>query len=46
VAHRDPGHANWIDTAGHEHGSMCVRWVLAREHPQPVTSVVPLSELA
>jgi hypothetical protein len=27
VAHRDPGLPNWLDTAGHRHGTMGVRWV-------------------
>lgn len=26
VAHRDPGHPNWIDTVGHREGTMCWRW--------------------
>ena len=26
VAHQDPGHPNWIDTCGHEEGTMCWRW--------------------
>ncbi|MEM8893854.1 MAG: DUF1214 domain-containing protein [Bacteroidota bacterium] len=26
VAHEDPGHANWIQTAGHNEGTMCWRW--------------------
>lgn len=46
VAHRDPGHPNWIDTAGHEHGTMAVRWVRADAHPEPRCRVVKLSELA
>jgi hypothetical protein len=46
VAHRDPGHPNWIDTAGHDHGTMCVRWVRADSHPEPRCRVVKLSELA
>jgi hypothetical protein len=46
VAHRDPGHPNWIDTAGHDHGTMCVRWVRADAHPEPRCRVVKLSELA
>ena len=33
VAHRDPGLPNWIDTAGHRTGTMCWRWIGAREHP-------------
>ena len=27
IAHRDPGVANWLDTAGHRHGTVGVRWV-------------------
>lgn len=45
VAHRDPTHANWIDTAGHEHGIMGLRWVRADNHPEPRTRVVKLSEV-
>ena len=26
VAHQDPGLPNWIDTCGHEEGTMCWRW--------------------
>jgi hypothetical protein len=26
VAHKDPGHPNWIQTAGHNEGTMCWRW--------------------
>jgi len=46
VAHRDPGVDNWLDTAGHAFGTMCLRWVRAATHPQPTTRVVKLSELA
>jgi len=47
VAARDPGAAagNWIDTCGHERGTMCWRWVRASEHPTPRTRVVELAEL-
>ena len=45
VAHRDPGHPNWISTAGHEHGTMGLRWVLADSHPEPRARVVKLDEL-
>ncbi|MEE8581400.1 MAG: DUF1214 domain-containing protein [Myxococcota bacterium] len=45
VAHRDPGVDNWIDTAGHSRGTMCLRWIGATEHPDPVTRVVKSSEL-
>jgi hypothetical protein len=42
VAHADPGHPNWISTAGHEHGTMGLRWVLADSHPAPRTKVIRL----
>lgn len=45
VAHEDPGVQNWIDTCGHDRGTMCWRWIRAREHPQPQTRVVPLAQL-
>ena len=45
VAHEDPGHPNWLQTAGHFSGTMCFRWVRAKEHPQPLTRLVRLAEL-
>jgi hypothetical protein len=45
IAHEDPGVDNFIDTCGHERGTMCLRWVRATEHPQPETHVAKLSEL-
>ena len=45
VAHDDPGVPNWIQTVGHDRGTMCWRWVRAQAHPQPTTRVVKLSEL-
>jgi len=48
VAHRDPGHPNWLDTAGHARGTMCLRFVRAASEVQPrtrlhdgVASIVP-----
>lgn len=46
IAHRDPGVANWLDTAGHRRGTVGVRWV----GPDvvdvlPSTTVVPLASL-
>ncbi len=41
----DPGQPNWIDTAGHRRGTMCVRWVLADTHPEPRCQIVPRSDL-
>jgi len=45
VAHEDPGVPNWIETAGHEFGTMCFRWIKASEHPRPRTRVVKLAEV-
>ena len=46
VAHEHLGFGNWIDTTGHESGTMCFRWVRAKEHPKPRTRVVDAGELA
>lgn len=43
VAHQSPGVPNWIQTAGHESGTMCFRWIRAQAHPQPRTRVMKLS---
>lgn len=43
VAARDPGFGNWIDTAGHSHGTMLWRWTGAQEHPVPRTRVIRLA---
>ena len=45
IAHADPGMENWIDTASHHRGTMCLRWVRAAEHPEPTTRVAKASEL-
>jgi hypothetical protein len=36
VSHRDPGHPNWIQTAGHNEGTMCWRWYRLKEGALPV----------
>jgi hypothetical protein len=48
VAHTDPGHPNWLQTAGHAHGAMCFRWVRPESHdpPAPTCRVMKRSELA
>lgn len=43
LAQRDPGHPNWLETAGHRRGTMCLRWVGAKLHPDPTTRVVRLA---
>jgi hypothetical protein len=45
VAHEDPGVPNWLTTDGHAFGTMCFRWIRAKEHPQPRCSVVKVAEL-
>ena len=45
VAAKDPGCANWIDTADHHRGIMGVRWVRADAHPEPLCRVVKTAEV-
>src|SRR6478736_5117752 len=46
IAHRDPGVPNWLDTAGHRHGTVGVRWVGPDvTDVLPSTRVVPVSSL-
>jgi len=42
VAHRDPGCANWLDTAGHRQGYVLFRWMQAADITRPRFRVVPL----
>ncbi|MDF3932874.1 DUF1214 domain-containing protein [Pseudomonas citronellolis] len=42
---RDPGLANWLETAGHPHGTLCLRWVGAQQPVHPSTRVVKLADL-
>ncbi len=45
VAPRDPGHVNWISTAGHHEGRIWFRWFLPVRTPdRPTATVVPLGE--
>lgn len=39
VSHK-PAAQNWIDTAGHNRGTMLWRWTGASEHPIPTTKVI------
>lgn len=45
VAHRDPGVANWLSTAGHQRGVLFFRWFVAATTPAtPTARVVALGE--
>lgn len=46
IAARDPGHPNWISTAGHPRGVLWFRWFLADDTPErPTTRVVPIAQV-
>jgi len=45
VSHADPGHPNWLETAGHVRGTMCFRWINSKEQVHPVTKVVKFADL-
>jgi hypothetical protein len=46
VAHRDPGHPNWVSTAGHPRGRIWFRWFLPSQTPQRVEAqVVAIDEV-
>ncbi len=45
IAHDDPGLPNWLDTQGHDFGTICFRWNRAASHPVPSTRLVDIAEL-
>jgi hypothetical protein len=46
VAPNDPGHANWVSTAGHPRGRIWFRWFCPDATPErPTTSVLRLGEV-
>jgi hypothetical protein len=45
VAHRDPGHPNWIETASHARGTMGLRVVKGRAQPVVEQRVVAFDEI-
>jgi hypothetical protein len=45
VAHENPGVENWLDTCGHDRGTMCWRWIRPERRVTPTTRVVKLAEL-
>lgn len=47
VAHRDPGHPNWVSTQGHRQGLLWFRWFHPDATPdQPLVQVVPVDQVA
>ena len=46
VSAKDPGHPNWLTTAGHENGTMLFRLTGAKEVLSPTTRVIPVSQLS
>jgi hypothetical protein len=45
LCERDPGVANWLDTAGHSNGPIILRCVRTETAPTPSTRVVPFDQL-
>ena len=46
VSDRDPGHPNWVSTAGRERGLIWLRWFLPEETPaRPVCRVVDVDQV-
>ena len=45
ISARDPGVANWLDTAGHPTGAIQGRWFEASEKPMPILRKVPLTDV-
>jgi hypothetical protein len=46
IARQDPGHPNWISTAGHAQGRIWFRWFLPDVTPlRPLARLVPLHEV-
>jgi len=46
VAPRDPGFGNWIDTVGHRHGTLGMRFTRAVDPPKPSLRVVRFDDVA
>jgi hypothetical protein len=45
IAHKDPGHPNWVSTAGHSRGRIWFRWFYPSVTPEPpVAEVVKLNQ--
>jgi len=45
ISAKDPGVANWLDTAGHSEGPALIRWLECDAGPRPTTQKVALDEV-
>jgi hypothetical protein len=45
IAHRDPGVANWLDTAGYPEGMIQYRWIWSNSNPHPTLRRVPFDAI-
>ena len=45
ISAEDPGIGNWMNTVGHRHGTLGLRWTRAIDPKKPRLRVVPLAEL-
>jgi len=45
VSAKDPGVANWLDTAGHAERGMLIRWLECDSGPRPTTKKVAFDEV-
>ena len=45
VSHKQPHQSNWVETAGHNRGTLCWRWIGATEHPPVNAKVVKFADL-
>jgi hypothetical protein len=45
VAHQQPPQENWVETAGHNRGTLCWRWIGASDHPPVNARVVKFIDL-
>ncbi|NRB41865.1 MAG: DUF1214 domain-containing protein [Pseudomonadales bacterium] len=45
ISKKDPGVKNWMNTCGRNQGTMCVRWIRAEYHTQPITKLVKIKDL-
>jgi hypothetical protein len=45
IAHSDPGVANWLDTSGHQRGTIAIRFLFPESETSPALRAVKLADL-